>query len=225
MKTIIYGNGAMAKVLYSYASSVMDIVGFTVDSVCIHPDEKLFCGLPLKPFDQVEESFPPENFNMIIAVGFLDMNNLRERKYLEAIDKGYTFTSYIHNSVIRHFDVEIGAACIILDHVSIHPGTKIGRNTFISSNVNIGHDCVIGPNNWINAGVSLAGGVKLDAGCFLGVNSSIGQNIKVGKENFIAANTFIARDTGPEEVYLSEPGQKMERMKSRTFLKFSQMST
>ncbi len=225
MKTVIYGNGAMAKVLYSYATSAMDIVGFTVDSACIKPGDELFCGLPLKPFDQVEEYFPPKDCNMIIAVGFLDMNGLRERKYEEATEKGYKFTSYIHNSVINHLDVEIGPNCIILDNVSIHPGTKIEKSTFISSNVNIGHDCIIKPNNWINAGVSLAGGVELGQGCFMGVNSSVGQDVKVGKENFIAANTFIARNTGPEEVYLSEPGQKMERMKSRNFLKFTRMSS
>jgi sugar O-acyltransferase (sialic acid O-acetyltransferase NeuD family) len=222
MKKIIFGNGAMARILYSYARRDENICGFTVDDSCINNNSSTFCGLPLIPFTNVEKTFSPAEHQMIIAVGFIEMNELREKKYYEAKGKGYSLATYIHPSIMIHDDVSIGENCIILDCVSIHPGCRIGDNTFISSNVNIGHDCVVGASNWINGGVMIAGGCDIGPGCFFGVNSSVAHGVRMGARNFVAANTLINKNTKDDEVYISEPGQ-LFRLKSKSFLKFSKM--
>jgi len=223
MRTIIYGNGAMAKVLHSYARRSMDIAGFTVDDHCIADDTGCYLGLPLVPFSRVDTRFPPTSHNVIVAVGFTGMNELRARKSLEVKQKAYSLTSYVHESVCMHDDVAIEENCTILDHVSIHPGCKIGHGTFISSNVNIGHDCMVGAYNWINSGVAIAGGCRLGVGCFFGVNSSAAQGLRIGARNFIAANTLVNKHTEDDQVYLSEPGQ-LFRLKSQSFLGFSRLA-
>ena len=220
MKTVIYGNGAMARVLYSYARHSLDIAGFTVDDALIQNHSNTFLGKPLTPFSTVQNTFSPSDHNVIIAVGYVDMNVLREQKTLEIAQKGYGFTRFVHDSLLIHDGVTIGDNCIILDHVSIHPGCQIDQGTFISSNVNIGHDCVISSFNWINSGVSIAGGCKIGTGCFFGVNASVGHGVGVGARNFVAANTLLVEKTEDNAVYLSEPGQRF-RLKSRSFLKFS----
>ncbi len=222
MKTVIYGNGDIAKLLFSYARHNMNIVGFTVDDACIVNNVNTYLGLPLVPFSDVEKHFAPISHNMIIAIGFIEMNALRKRKYLEARQKGFCFASFIHESVLMHDDVVIEDNCIILDHVSIHPGCRIGRSTFVSSNVNIGHDCIVGETNWINSGVAIAGGCTIGEGCFFGVNSSAGHDLRIGAGNFIAANTFINKHTEDDQVYLSEQGQ-LFKLKSRSFLRFSKV--
>jgi sugar O-acyltransferase (sialic acid O-acetyltransferase NeuD family) len=222
MKIIIYGNGSIARILYSFARRNMEVCGFTVDDVVIKENENSLCGLPLIPFSRVKESFDPAVYKMIIAVGFIEMNELRARKYQEAKEMGYSFTSYIDPSVFPHDDVIIEENCIILDHVSIHPGCRIGQGTFITSNVNIGHDCIIGDSTWINAGVAIGGGVRIGEGCFFGVNSSTGHGIQIGARNFIGANTLINKSSKDDEVYISEPGQ-LFRLKSKSFLKFSKV--
>ncbi len=93
MNILIYGNGAMAKVLYSYARTSLDICGFTVDDECIPENTSKFCGLPLVTFSKVQEKFGPVFHKMIIAVGFIDMNDLRNQKYNEAIKKQFPITS------------------------------------------------------------------------------------------------------------------------------------
>jgi sugar O-acyltransferase (sialic acid O-acetyltransferase NeuD family) len=222
MKTLIYGNGAIAKLLFSYARHSMNIVGFTVDDICIENQTGEYLGKPLVPFSRVEDIFDPATHQMIVAMGFIDMNDLRLKRYEEAKKKGYQFTSYIHESVILHDDVHIDENCMILDHVSIHPGCTIEKGTFISSNVNIGHDCHIGSFCWINSGVAVAGGCDLGSGSFFGVNASIGHGLNIGKCNFIASNTLINKSTEDEQVYLSEPGQ-LFRLKSTSFLNFSRV--
>lgn len=208
----------MAKVLYSYAKSVFDVCAFTVDDFCIK--EKEFCSLPVVPFSSVEKEFSPKEYKMISAVGFLEMNELREKKYEEAKAKGYEFVSYVDKSIQIHDDIEIEENCIILDFVSIHPGVKIKKGTFISGNVNIGHDCIIDSYNWINAGVSMAGGCQVGKGCFFGVNSCLAHGVKLGERNFIAAGVVINKNTKDDEVYISEPSQVF-RLSSKKFLKFA----
>lgn len=210
----------MARVLYSYAKNDMQIVGFTVDACCIPDGTSTYCGLPLVPFDVVGQHFPGDSFDLIIAMGFIGMNELRAKKYQEAKAKGYQFQSYIHPSVMKHDGVTIGENSIILDHVSIHPGTQIGIGTFISSNVNIGHDCTIGEHSYITSGVAIAGGCTLGARSFMGVNASMAHGVVTGRRNFIAANTLINRDTQDDEVFVSAPGQ-LFRLKSKAFLSFS----
>lgn len=223
MSVVIYGNGAMAKVLYSYAKETLDIRGFTVDRHCVADGADTFCQLPLLPFDQVTSAFPPDQHTMIVMVGFTEMNKLRQRKCEEAKALGYRLASYVHESVLRHDDVSIGENVVVLDHVSLHPGTTLGEGVFISSNVNIGHDCTIGAYNWINSGVAIAGRCTLGPGSFWGVNACAGDGITVGAHNFIGANTLIAQSTADEAVYLSEPGMKF-RLKSSAFLKFAGMA-
>ncbi len=220
-KLLIYGNGAMARLLYSYARHDREICGFTVDDHCMIKQNS-FCGLALVPFSQVETIFDPSDCEMIVAVGFIEMNDLRARKFEEARVKGYSFGSYVHASMVRNDDVSIGKNCVILDHVAIHPGCTIQSGVFIAGNVNIGHDCNVGADSWINAGVTIAGGCTVGERCFFGVNSSLGHGVKLGVQNFIAANTFVGRDTRDNEVYLSEPGQ-LFRLKSQAFLKFSRI--
>jgi len=222
MKTIIYGNGSIAKLLFSYARHSMKIAGFTVDDACIVDKADTYLNLPIIPFSQLEKKFDPASHNMIIAIGFIEMNALRSRKYLEAKKMGYSFTSFVHPSVFMHDDVIIEENCVILDHVSIHPGCRIEAGTFISSNVNIGHDCIVKKSNWINSGVSIAGGCNIGEGCFFGVNSSATQGLHIGAHNFIAANTLINKNTEINQVYLSEPAQ-LFRLKSDAFLRFSQV--
>lgn len=220
MKTLIYGNGAMARVVYSYARHTHEIAGFTVDDACIAEGQTHWLGLPLLPFSQIEQHCPPAEYQMLIAMGFIDMNHLRLRKYEEAKAKGYRFTSYIHPAMMLHDGVQIGENSIVLDCVSVHAGCILGHSTFISSNVNLGHDCQLAPGNWINAGVSIAGGCVLKTGSFLGVNASLGHGVTLGAHNFIAANTLLTQSTEDDAVYLSEPGQRF-KLGSRAFLQFA----
>jgi sugar O-acyltransferase (sialic acid O-acetyltransferase NeuD family) len=217
---VIYGNGAIARILFSFARHRMNIVAFTVDDQCIGAGETSFCRLPLVPFSTVERNYPPAAHSMIIAVGFADMNDLREQKYQEAKTKDYRFETYVHDSVFRHDGVVIEENCIVLDQVSVHVGCRIGRGTFISSNVNIGHDCSIGHSNWINSGVAIAGRCTIGSRCFFGVNACVGQDVRIGEQNFVGANTLITRSTLDGEVYISEPGMKF-KLNSKSFLKFS----
>lgn len=193
---LIYGNGAVARLVYSFVRRERDVLGFTVDDALMD-GQTAFCGRPLHPFSDIERRVPPSSCTMLVAVGYRDMNRLRLRKYAEAKEKGYSFTSYMHAGLLPHDDVSIGENAIVLDQTSIHPGCAIGACVFISSNVNLGHDCVVGAGAWINSGVSLGGGCKIGEGVFFGVNACAAHGMTIGDHALIGANALAAADVAP----------------------------
>ena len=217
---LIYGNGNMARMLYEFLKQQFEVIAFTVDDACINSTH--FCGLPLAPFSTVERRYSPKEHCMIIAVGFIAMNKIRDDKYREAKEKGYKFANYIHPTVVRHDTVTFGENNIVLDYASIHPYCSLGNSNFISSMTNLGHDCVVGNSCWINSGVSLAGEVKLNDNCFLGVNVAISHRVSLGSRNFIGANTLVNKDTDEDTVLLSDGGEKFP-LTSEAFIKFTKM--
>ncbi len=215
-KLVIYGNGNMARMLFHFIQQTHEVVGFCVDAACLDATE--IEGLPVVPFDEVATIFPADSHEMLIAVGFGAMNDIRARKCREAKEQGYRLASYIHPTASIASNVRVGESAVILEYVSVHPYSTLGDNVFISSNTNLGHGCSIGDHCWLNAGVSIGGDTVLEAQCFMGINASASHGLTLGEKTFIGANTFIAQSTEPGDVYLPQEGQKF-RMKSDRFMK------
>ena len=216
-KLIIYGNGLMARMFFFFARLEFDVAAFTVDRDVL--DSKEFEGRPVIPFDTVDKECCPGSHQMITAVGYLEMNRLRARKYEEAKALGYSFATYLHPSVVRHDSVNLGENNVILDHVSIHPYTQLGNSNFICSNTSIGHGCHIHDNCWINSGVTIAGETTVRSNVFLGVNAAIGDDITIEERCYIGANTLITQSTQRDEVYVSGSGQRFP-LSSGEFLQY-----
>lgn len=217
-KVVIYGNGRIAKIIYHFLKKEFEVVAFTVDKDCIN--EQTIESLPLIPFDIIENIYSPSEHKMIIAVGYLKMNQVRASKYHEAKNKGYSFINYIHPSVEMHDNIVIGDNNIILDHATIQPYSKIGSSNFIWSNAVVAHGSVVGDTNWITSGVIISGDSTIKSNCFLGVNATIGHNVIIEDENFIGANTLVTKSTQQKEVYVSRDGEKF-RLDSQRFLQFT----
>ena len=217
---LIYGNGKIARILYHFIKKKYKVSAFTVDENFIKTT--YLEGLPLVPFKNIEKTHPKSEFDMIIGVGYAQMNNIREAKYLAAKEKGYEFINYIHPSVEIHENINIGENNIILDNVSIQPFSQIGNSNFLWSNAVLAHGCILGDTNWITSGVVVSGDSIIGSRCFLGVNATIGHSITIKNENFIGANTLITRNTNEKEVFISKEGEKF-RLDSQRFLKFSEV--
>ncbi|MDC2963855.1 hypothetical protein OA067_02990 [Gammaproteobacteria bacterium] len=218
MKSVIYGNGTISKILFQFLKRTYQVECFTVQSDLI--TGKRFEGLPIFPFETIERSCSPKDYAMFIAVGYGQMNLIRKQKFLEAKSRGYHLPNYVHHSVDLHENTFSGEGNIVLDHVSLQPGVRIGDNNFIWSNAVVGHGAEIQNDCWITSGVTIGGDSKVKSGCFLGINATIGHNIVLETDSFIGANCLIARNTEPGSAYVS-PGALKHRLDSRRFLDFA----
>lgn len=214
---ILYGNGQMSLMIYEILKSSYKIVAFTTNESAI--GEATLKKLPVLAFESIESAYNPKDYDMFIAVGYSDMNQLRIDRYNQAKKKGYNFIKHIDQSA-KVYDVDaIGDNTIILEFSSIHPNTNIGHSVFISSNTNIGHDCSIENGVWINAGVSVGGATTIEEGAFVGMNAVIGHNVNIGAKTFIGAQSLVTNNTESQSVLVTKNSEKIP-FDSNTFLRF-----
>lgn len=209
-KLIIVGVGETAAIAYEYFScdSLYEISGFSVERNYIK--ETSFCGLPVVPFEEISDHFPPDEFDVFIAVSSTKLNRVRTRLFLQAKQKGYYCPSYVSSRAFVWRNVIVGENCFIFEDNTLQPFVKIGNNVVLWSGNHIGHNSVIGDNCFIASQVVVSGFCDIGENCFLGVNSTVINNITVGKDCFVGAGALIQKDAEAGRVYQSkgtEPAQ------------------
>ena len=221
-KVVIFGAGKIADEGYFYLTrdSPHEIVAFTVDGAHVGQKEKL--GLPVVPFDEVQATYPPDDFRMFIAVGYQDLNRFRAQKYDEARAMGYELVSYVSSRASNFGEVEIGDNCFVLEYAVIQPCSKIGNDVFIWSGNHIGHHASVGDHCYIAGNVVVSGNTKIEPYCFIGVSATLGHEITVGRESLIGAGSLITKDVSPGSVYITPDTQKY-RLDSSAFMRLTKM--
>lgn len=191
---VVYGNGPQARVIWSFVSRHAEVAGFTVDDELVASGNGILEGLPVVPLSEVARRFPPGRHAAMVAVGYSDMNGLRQRKADALSAIGYRLASYVDPTVQLPARISIGSNCAILDHVSLHTGTAIGDGTFVSSGAVIGHDCAVGPYCWIGSGCVFAGCVKAGERSFFGLKACVAQRVNIGECCFVGSQALVAND-------------------------------
>ncbi|HLA09006.1 MAG TPA: acetyltransferase [Pyrinomonadaceae bacterium] len=221
-KVVIFGAGKIADEAYFYLTndSHHEIVAFTVDREFVVHNEKL--GLPLIPFEEVVDRYPPTEFNMFVATGYQELNKLRARKYEEAKALGYELISYVSTLASNFGKVPVGDNCFVLEFATLQPCSEIGSDVFIWSGNHIGHHASIGDHCYIAGNVVVSGNTRIEPFCFLGVSATIGHEVTIGSESFIGAGSLITKDVEPKSVYITPDTQKF-RLDSTSFLRLTKM--
>ena len=221
---IIFGNGKIAEVVFYYAKNEcnLNVLAFTVDREFVKNNS--FHGLPLIPFDEIESQFSPSDFAIFVAIGYQDLNKLRESKYKEAKAKGYEIINVISSKANLPENVKIGENCFIMPPSLVHPHVVIGNNTFVWSGAMIGHHSVIGDHCWLTSCCNISGVVSTGDNCFFAVNATVGHGVKIGSGCFIGANALITKNVEDKKVVIEESSKEF-RLNSEQFLRFSRFTS
>ena len=176
------------------------VVAFTVDQDYLVAGT--FEGLPVVPFERLEEKYPPGNFQLFVALSYTKLNRVRAAKYELAKAKGYTLPSYISSRCSYLSQFKPGDNCFIFEDNTIQPYVNIGNNVTLWSGNHIGHHSTIEDHNFISSHVVISGHCHIEPYCFLGVNATLHNNVRIAGENIIGAGSIISKNTQPKEVYL-----------------------
>lgn len=200
---LIFGAGQVAEVIWHYLEHESEHrpVGFTVDGEYLTTD--VSCGLPVVAFERASEAFPPESCAIFVAMSYRKLNAPRAAKLAQAEALGYRAIAYVspRASVAKGFVPQPNS--IIMEHNTIQPFVKIGKNTILWSGNHIGHHSTIGENVFISSHVVISGGVTVGDNGFIGVNATLRDNISIGSHNIVGAGALILKDT---EDYAVFPG-------------------
>jgi sugar O-acyltransferase (sialic acid O-acetyltransferase NeuD family) len=198
---VIFGAGQIAEVAKVYMDAHSDdrIVGFTVDAQYAKVDR--FHGLPVVPWENLEEFFPPDQVWLLGPLSYRRLNEFRRARYLEGKRRNYRFASFIHpNSHV--YTKEIGENCFILEANVIQPFAKIGNNVMIWSNNHIGHHSIIGDHCFLVGQVAIAGDTRIGEGCFLGGKVGISGGLTIGDDCFLSIGVVVTKDLASGSVVL-----------------------
>jgi len=217
---VIFGTGQFAEIAHFYFTndSPYRVVAFTVDAD--HLKKSTFLGLPVVPFETIEDSYSPADYKMFIAVAYAKLNTIRIDRYVRAKEKGYTLPHYISSRAVTWQNApmaapHIGENSFILENQTIQPFCSIGNNTILWSGNHIGHHSTIGDHCFLASHIVVSGNVTVGDQCFIGVNATLRDGITVGSGSIIGAGALIMHDVGPGEVYKEIGTKKYERSSSQ----------
>ncbi|HZN63104.1 MAG TPA: acetyltransferase [Planctomycetota bacterium] len=204
-KVVIFGNSHWASLahLYFKHDSPHDVVAFTVDREYL--TDRIFEGLPVVPFDEVEAHYPPSEFDMFIPISFKKMGHLRADRYEQAKFKGYSLISYVSSKATTFPGFKCGDNCFILEDNTIQPYVQIGNDVVLWSGNHIGHHTVIKDHVTITSHVVISGSCVIESFSFLGVNATVRDETIIARDTLIGAGTVILKDSNEYEVYKAIP--------------------
>jgi sugar O-acyltransferase (sialic acid O-acetyltransferase NeuD family) len=208
-KLVIIGTGETAELAYDYFTKDTDyeVVGFSAEKAYIN-EETLF-GLPVVPFEHIEDHFHPHEHTAFVAVSYTQLNRLRSRLFNETKKKGYQICTYISPKANVGSNVEVGENCFILENVTLQRGVKIGDCVTIWTSSTVGHRSKIGDNCFLAMHVAVSGFCEVGAYCFLGVNSCISDSLKVGTDCVIGAGAVLISDASEGRIYVGTPAKPL----------------
>ncbi len=189
----------MAKVVHFYFNrdSGYVIDGFTVDKQ--FNNQATMCGLDVFDFESLEETHPPSDCKLFIAIGPSQMNAVRERKFHEAKEKGYRLASYISPHAIC--DSPVGENSFVGDHAIIHPFVTVGNNNFFWEQCFIGNDSTIGNNCLFSPKSAVSTFANIGDNSILGTGAIVKTSVHIARETLIGAGCYISKDTEIKGVY------------------------
>lgn len=221
---VLFGTGKIAEVIHHLMvhEAGITVAGFTVDPEYVGDGKKE--GLPVVAFSEVVKHFPPENFDLFVALGYHDMNALRANKMAEAKAKGYALPAFIHPQSGLPKGTPVGENSFVMRDVHIHPKVTIGSDVFVWSGAIIGHHTTIADHNWITSGANIAGACIIGEHCFLAINATISHGVRIGRRCFIGANALVTKDMTDEQVTIAQ-SDKPIRLNTDQFLRMSAFSS
>jgi sugar O-acyltransferase (sialic acid O-acetyltransferase NeuD family) len=200
---VIFGAGDIAQLaaFYFRHDGRREIAAFTVDREYLQGDT--FDGLPLVAFDEILELYPPDRYDMFVALSYAKRNTVRETKVAAADVLGYRLASYVSSRASMFPNVAVGRNCFILEDNTVQPFVRIGDNVTLWSGNHIGHHSTVEDHCFVTSHVVISGGVTVGHHCFIGVNTTVRDHVTLGASGIIGAGSLILGDTVERGVYIA----------------------
>lgn len=208
-KVVVYGNASIAREVCTYLTtdSAYEVAAFTVDPAYV--GDGSFMDRPVVPFSSVQETYPPNEYAMFIAVGYVGLNGLRADRYAEAKEMGYDLINVISSSATVCPDVQIGDNCFIGPQSLVGPGVVLGSNVMIGPGCRLGHDIEVASHAFIGLGVVMAGWVTVGERCFIAPGATLRNKISIGTRGVIGVGATVLEDVAPGEVWVAQSAERL----------------
>ncbi len=208
---MVFGGRAMSSLVWHCVThdARRKVAAFTVDAAWISRNSHE--GLPVVPFEQVTALYPPGTHEMLIPVGWADINGVRRSRCEQARQKGYRLATYVSSRASVWPDTKIGENCMVFEQAVVQSFTQLGMDVSIRSGANIGHHGVVEDHCFIATGVITGGNVHIGEQCFIGLGAILRDGVRIAPRCLIGAGAVVMADTEPDGVYVGMPARRLEK--------------
>lgn len=200
-RVAIFGRGAMSDMMSSHieesksATVVAYIESGNGDREAFHNNR------PLIDWSDVPGRLSRDSM-FYVAIGYSDLNTIREKFYLELKGMGYTPFSHLHPRASISTAAKLGDHLWILENAAIQCMCDIGENSIIHMGANIAHHTSLGRNCFVAQGANVCGYVSIGRNCFIGAGAIIHNNLRIGDNCVVGAGVVVKRDM-PDDSFLA----------------------
>jgi sugar O-acyltransferase (sialic acid O-acetyltransferase NeuD family) len=131
--------------------------------------------------------------NAVICIGYLGKGNLRQRKYRELKDIGYSFPVIADPSAIISETAELGEGTFVGKAAVINAGARVGSMAIINTMALVEHECIVGDFVHVAVSAVLCGQVEVGEAAFIGANATVIQCMKIGENQIVPAGVTIRK--------------------------------
>lgn len=194
---ILFGTGDLAQIAREYFEGDSEYVvkAFTVDRAYVK--EKEFCGLPVVPFDEINEKYPPDSHDIHICVLYDNLNRTRAAKCDHAKAKGYKLACYVSSFAFVSPNARMGEHVFVFENNTIQSFVEVGDNVILWAGNHVGHSTKIGDNVFVSSHCVISGHCRIGRNSFVGVNSTLANNTVIGQESWISHGAVLSGAVPP----------------------------
>lgn len=206
-QVVVFGTGEISQLFWEMNDSedLVSVAAFTVNRQ--YRDIAAFKSRPVVDFEDVENIYPPDKFDMIMCVGYLNIR-LRKELYYEAKAKGYTLPNCVSRTAYLGKGLEMGENNLVFRDVHLGGGGKMGNNNFISTKTYIGHNFNMGSHCYMAPRCTIGGNSRIDDLCFFGISATVINNIHIARETQLGPASLTLKNTEEYSMYVGNPSKK-----------------
>lgn len=211
-KLVIVGAGEFGEIAYEYFTldSEYEVAAFAVEKK-YRKQERLF-NLPIIDFEDINREYPPQKFDVFIAITYVQLNKARQRLFEKCKEMGYRCASYVSSHAFVWHNVEIGENVFIFENNALQYYVSIGNNVILWSGSQIAHRTVVEDNCWISSQAVISGFCCIGENTFLGANVTIGDNVTIAKDIIVGAGAVTVKDLKESgSIYIGSPAKKISK--------------
>ena len=129
--------------------------------------------------------------------------------YNKAKSKGYEHINYIHHTVVRQGEIEMGENNIVFPYSILGFSGRIGNNNILREKVFLGHDFEMGDHNFIGVGCNIGGESRIGNLTYIAMGVTITNSILIQDQTFVGIGSLILKDTEKNSMYYGQPAKRI----------------